>query len=52
MDTPDGLGGGGGALPTWKSYGEGGSSSFGNPGGWGGVKKPCLLSWGCGFFLE
>ena len=37
MDAIDGWGGGG-ALLTWKSKGEGGSSSFGNPGGWGGEK--------------
>ena len=52
MDTPDGLGGGWGGL-----------FQLGNPKGRGvqavleiqvdgGVKKPCLLSWGCGFFLE
>ena len=32
---------GGGLKQFWKSRWEG-----------GGVKKPCLPSWGCGFFLE
>ena len=40
----------------WKSgwEGGGGHSDPGNPGGrgGGGVKKPCHLSGGCGFFLE
>ena len=33
---------GGGLKQFWKSRWKGG----------GGVKKPCLPSWGCGFFLE
>ena len=46
------------------SGGKGGVFELGNPDGraaqavleiqveGGGLKKPCLLSWGCGFFLE
>ena len=47
----------------WGEGGGGGLFQLGNPKGRGvqavleiqvdgGVKKPCLLSWGCGFFLE
>ena len=40
---------GGEGIWTWKSWGEGGSSSFGNPGGWG-IKKSCLHRGGVDFF--
>ena len=52
IQNPDGLGGGGslnlellkggGLKQFWKSRWMGGE----------GVKKPCLPSWGCAFFLE
>ena len=42
-------GGGGGGLYTWKSWGEGGSSTFGNPGGRGGQKTYAFRRGGVDF---
>ena len=53
MDTPDGLGGGGGLFQLGNPKGRGVQAVLEiQVDGGGGVKKPCLLSWGCGFFLE
>ena len=46
------MGGGGGGSLNLEILRGGGLKQFWKSRWEGGVKKPCLPSWGCGFFLE